>query len=69
MRINFPIPGCKGAYNATSHGFIYNLFQVAVIKNVNVKGTVQFGYCESDVTVCLLFWIMSVVENGELKFL
>ena len=30
--------------------------------------TVQLGYCDSDVTVCLLFWTMPIVQDGGLKF-
>ena len=30
--------------------------------------TVQLGYCDSDVTVCLLFWIMPIVQDGDVKF-
>ena len=30
--------------------------------------TVQLGYCNSDVTVCLLFYIMPIVQNGEINF-
>ena len=31
-------------------------------------GTVQLGYCDSDVTVCLLFWNMPIVQDGGVKF-
>ena len=30
--------------------------------------TAQSGYCDSDVTVCLLFWVMPTVQNREIKF-
>ena len=30
--------------------------------------TVQFGYCDSDVTVCLLFWNMPILQDGDVKF-
>ena len=32
------------------------------------KRTVQLGYCDSDVTVCLLFWFMSIIQIGDVKF-
>ena len=30
--------------------------------------TVQFGYCDSDLTVCLLFWNMPILQDGDVKF-
>ena len=27
--------------------------------------TVQLGYCDSDVTACFLFWIMPIVQIGD----
>ena len=30
--------------------------------------SVQLGYCDSDVTACLLFWNMPVVQDGGVKF-
>ena len=32
------------------------------------KRTTQRLYCDSDVTVCLQFWIMPFVQIGEVKF-
>ena len=29
--------------------------------------TVQLGYCDSEIAVCLLFWIMPTVQNREIK--
>ena len=31
--------------------------------------TVQLGYCDSDVTVCLLFWNMPIVQSRDVKYL
>ena len=31
-------------------------------------GTVQLGYCDSDVTVCLLFWNMPIIQDRDVKF-
>ena len=31
--------------------------------------TVQLGYCDSDVTVCLLFWNMPIIQNRDVKYL
>ena len=33
-----------------------------------IAGTVQLGYCDSDVTVCLLFWNMSIIQDRDVKF-
>ena len=33
-----------------------------------VLPSVQLGYPYSDVTVCILFWIMPVVQDGVLSF-
>ena len=30
--------------------------------------TVQLEYCDSDVTVCLLFWNMPIVQDRDVKF-
>ena len=30
--------------------------------------TVQLGYCDSDVTVCLLFWIMLIIKDRDVKY-
>ena len=30
--------------------------------------TVQLGYCDSDVAICLLFWNMPIVQDGDAKF-
>ena len=30
--------------------------------------TVQLGYCDSDVTVYLLFWNMPIVQDRDVKF-
>ena len=30
--------------------------------------TVQLGYCDSDVTVCLLFWNMPISQDRDVKF-
>ena len=30
--------------------------------------TVQLGYCDSDVTVCLLFWNMPIIQDRDVKF-
>ena len=30
-------------------------------------GTVQLGYCDSDVTVCLLFWNMPIIRDRDVK--
>ena len=35
------------------------------IKSSN--GTVQLGYCDSDVTVCLLFWNMLIIQDRDVK--
>ena len=29
--------------------------------------TVQLGYCDSDVTVCLLFWNMPIIQDRDVK--
>ena len=31
-------------------------------------GTVQLGYCDSDVTVCLLFWKTPIAQDRGVKF-
>ena len=31
-------------------------------------GTAQLGYCDSDVTVCLLFWNMPIIQDMGVKF-
>ena len=36
--------------------------------HVHVYATVQLGYCDSDVTVCLLFWNMPIIQNRDVKF-
>ena len=30
--------------------------------------TVQLGYCDSDVTVCLLFWNMPIIQDRDVKY-
>ena len=30
--------------------------------------TVQLEYCDSDVTVCLLFWNMPIIQDRDVKF-
>ena len=30
--------------------------------------TVQLGYCDSDVTVCLLFWNMPIIQGRDVKY-
>ena len=30
--------------------------------------TVQLGYCDSDVTVCLLFWNMPIIQDRDVNF-
>ena len=30
--------------------------------------TVQLGYCDCDVTVCLLFWNMRIAQDRGVKF-
>ena len=32
------------------------------------KYTVQLGYCDSDVTVCLLFWNMPIIQDRDVNF-
>ena len=39
------------------------------IKLVNEFTTVQLGYCDSDVTVCLLFRNMPIIQNRDVKYL
>ena len=29
---------------------------------------VQLGYCDSDVTVCLLFWNMPIIQDRDVKY-
>ena len=29
----------------------------------------KLGYCDSDVTVCLLFWNMPIIQNRDVKYL
>ena len=33
----------------------------------SIEGTVQLGYCDSDVTVCLLFWNMPTMKDRGVK--
>ena len=33
-----------------------------------MKITVQLGYCDSDVTVCLLFWNMPIIQDRDIKY-
>ena len=33
-----------------------------------IRCTVQLGYCDSDVTVCLLIWIMPIFQDRDVKF-
>ena len=33
-----------------------------------IYSTVQLGYCDSDVTVCLLFWNMPIIQDRDVKF-
>ena len=46
--------------------------QHTIIKHNHPKlmsaATVQLGYCDSDVTVCLLFWNMPIVQDRDVKF-
>ena len=35
---------------------------------VTMITTVQLGYCDSDVTVCLLFWNMPIIQDRDVKF-
>ena len=30
--------------------------------------TVQLGYCDSDVTVCLLFWNMPIIQDRDVEY-
>ena len=41
-----------------------------VLGKLPIKGppTVQLGYCDSDVTVCLLFRNMPIVQDRDVKF-
>ena len=34
-----------------------------------MKDTVQLGYCDSYVTVCLLFWNMPIIQDRDVKYL
>ena len=33
-----------------------------------ILSTVQLEYCDSDVTVCVLFWIIPIAQDGDVKF-
>ena len=45
---------------------IYGYFTFYI--NINIgKNTVQLGYCDSDVTVCLLFWNMPIIQDRDIK--
>ena len=33
-----------------------------------MQPTVQLGYCDSDVTVCLLFWNMPIIQDRDIKY-
>ena len=33
-----------------------------------VYDTVQLGYCDSDITICLLFWNMPIIQGRDVKF-
>ena len=35
---------------------------------VEMNSTVQLGYCDSDVTVCLLFWNRPIIQDRDVKF-
>ena len=37
-------------------------------QRANFLDTVQLGYCDSDVTVCLLFWNMPIIQDRDVKF-
>ena len=34
----------------------------------DIQLTVQLGYCDSDVTVCLLFRNMPIIQDRDVKF-
>ena len=34
----------------------------------NIVTTVQLGYCDSDITVCLLFWNMPIIQDRDVKY-
>ena len=51
--------------NGVLRNYIKSLIHMIQIRFV----TVQFGYCDSDVTdvtVGVLFWIMLIAQNGEI---
>ena len=43
------------------------IFTITVYVNIIVY-TVQLGYCDSDVTVCLLFWNMPIIQDRDVKY-
>ena len=46
----------------------FNITSFGLAGMVTLVSTVQLGYCDSDVTVCLLFWNMPIVQDGDVKF-
>ena len=59
-----------------SHHFVYH-FVWSNVQNPTVNlvvfslqnaSTVQLGYCDSDVTVCLLFWNMPIIQDRDVEY-
>ena len=38
------------------------------LKQHHTTFTVQLGYCDSDVTVCLLFWNIPIIQDRDVKY-
>ena len=39
-----------------------------ILHTVWTAYTVQLGNCDSDVTVCLLFWNMPIIQDRDVKY-
>ena len=50
--------------------YIYsgNLITEKLSSIIVIQYTVQLGYCDSDVTVCLLFWNMPIIQDRDVKY-
>ena len=55
--------------NETSQIIFLEYFQITLTLSYDIDTcTVQLGYCDSVVTVCLLLWNMPIIQDRDVKF-
>ena len=58
----------RGNSNENTQFTIVNIKKKITLNYPKSAATVQLGYCDSDVTVCLLFWNMPIIQDRDVKY-